>query len=602
MALTEENAVRAGLNLMMAVVLAAPTQAADRAVPPALGATVPNFTLKDVHRRPRSLDGYKDSKAFVVVFVGTECPLANLYVPTLVDLHKEYAPRGVQVLAINSNVQDSFVRVSAHAQERDVPFPALKDFDHKVADAFGARRTPEAFLLDAGRVIRYHGRIDDQYGIGHRRAKPSRRDLKEALDELLAGKPVSTPRTEVSGCRIARVKKPRVGEEVTYARHVSRIVQKRCQECHRPGEIAPFSLLSYKDARAWADTIHEVVLEQRMPPWHADPRHGTFTNDRRLSQEESDTLLAWVEQGCPKGDDKDLPPPAKFVEGWKIGKPDSVFRMKDEFKVPATGVLPYKRFVVDPGFKEDVWVQAAEARPGNRKVVHHILVYVQAPGRPVYAADGTAWTLAGWAPGDMPAVYPPGTAKRIPARSKLVFEVHYTPDGTEQSDRSSVGVVLAKGPPERAVEVNILANMAIRIPPRAASYKGKLTYTFPEDALVLSFMPHMHLRGVSARYEATYPDGRTETLLSVPDYDFGWQSGYRFAEPLRVPKGTKLTWSGRWDNSADNPRNPDPSKEVLWGLQTWDEMMNGWMEVVWQRPRRSRDRRADAAPLPTPAG
>jgi hypothetical protein len=260
--------------------------------------------------------------------------------------------------------------------------------------------------------------------------------------------------------------------------------------------------------------------------------------------------------------------------------------MDKEFTVPASGVLDYKRFTVDPGFKEDVWIQAAECRPGNRAVVHHILVYVLAPGKlNPYDPDGTAYTLAGWAPGDMPAVYPPGTARRVKAGSKLVFEVHYTPNGTEQTDRSSVGVVFAKKPPERIAETNILANLALRIPPGAASHKGQMVYTFPDDALVLSFMPHMHLRGTAAKYVATYPDGKTETLLSVPDYDFNWQSVYRFEKPLSIPKGTKLTWTGYWDNSADNPRNPDPKAEVRWGLQTWDEMQNGWMDVVWLKKK-----------------
>jgi peroxiredoxin/mono/diheme cytochrome c family protein len=570
----------------LAILMAAALGAEAKAVPPQPGAAVPNLTLKDVHRRPRALDDFKDRKALVVVFVGAECPLSNLYVPTLIDLHREYAGRGVQLMAVNSNDQDSFTEVSAHAQERDVPFPVLKDFDHAAADAFGARRTPEAFVLDAGRVIRYHGRIDDQYGVGFRRDRPTRRDLKEALDELLAGKPVTTPRTEPSGCLLGRAP-ARAPGEVTYARQVARLVQRRCQECHRPGEVGPMALLTYEDARDWADTIREVVREQRMPPWHADPRHGHFANDRQLSRDEADTLLAWVRAGCPRGDDKDLPPPARFPEGWKIGKPDAVFRMAEAFAVPATGVLPYKRFTVDPGIMEDVWVQAAECRPGNRAVVHHVLVYLQAPGKPLYDRDGTAATLVGWAPGDMPALYAPGTAKRIPAGSKFVFEVHYTPNGTAQTDRSAVGIIFAKKPPERPVETNILANMALRIPPREPSHEGRFTYTFRDDALLLSFMPHMHLRGISARYVATYPDGRSETLLSVPDYDFNWQSVYRFAEPLRIPKGTRLTWVGRWDNSADNPRNPDPSKEVHWGLQTWDEMQNGWMELVWQPAKES---------------
>jgi hypothetical protein len=359
-------------------------------------------------------------------------------------------------------------------------------------------------------------------------------------------------------------------------------MQKHCQECHRPGEIGPFSLLTYDDAKKRSGRIREALVEQRMPPWQADPRHGKFHNDRRMSRDEINTILAWIDAGAPKGEDKDMPPPREFVEGWKIGKPAKVYTMKDEFKVPEKGTLDYQRFIVDPGFKEDVWIQAAECRPGNRAVVHHILVYILAPGKfTPYEKDGTAATLSGWAPGDMPTLFPPGTAKLIKAGSKLQFEVHYTPNGTAQTDRSSVGVIFAKKPPERQVEVNILANLGLKIPPKEALVKGQMTYTFPDDALVLSFMPHMHLRGTSAKYVITYPDGKSETVLSVPDYDFNWQSVYAFKEPLKVPKGTKLTWSATWDNSADNPRNPDPSKEVRWGLQTWDEMQNGWMEVVW---------------------
>jgi peroxiredoxin len=569
------------LVLVLATAAGRSASGADGApVPPAPGAVVPTFKLVDIHRRPRSLDRFKDKKAFVIVFLGVECPLANLYAPSLSSLHKEYAPKGVQLLGINSNVQDAFVRVSAHAQERELPFPVLKDFDHKVADAFGAKRTPEVFLLDASRTIRYHGRIDDQYGIGYQRDEPARRDLREAIEELLAQKTVTVPQAEAPGCLISRARKPRVEGKVTYAQHAALVFQRRCQECHRPGEIGPFSLLTYDDARSWADTIHEVILEERMPPWHADPRYGRFSNDRRLSREEADTLLEWVDQGCLKGADTDLPPAVKFTPGWKLGEPEAVFRMEEEFQVPATGVLPYYQFSVDPGFKEEAWVQAAECRPGNRAVVHHVIVYILAPGKALYDIDGTAATLAGWAPGDMPTVFAPGTAKRVPARSKLIFEVHYTPNGTAQRDRSSVGLWFAKQPPEDAAETNILANLLLRIPPGAPDHRSEVTFTFRDDALILSFMPHMHLRGTSGKYVATYPDGRSETLLSIPDYDFGWQSVYRFAEPLRVPKGTRLVWSGRWDNSADNPRNPDPTKEVGWGLQTWDEMHNGWMELV----------------------
>jgi peroxiredoxin len=545
--------------------------------------SVTDFRLIDIHRRPRSLSDYEDKKAVVVVFVDTECPLANIYVPTLVDLHKEYADKGVQFLAINSSQQDSFISVSAHAQEREIPFPVLKDFDHRAADALGATRTPEAVLLGADRVVRYRGRIDDQYGLGFRREKPTSQDLKNAIDQLLAGETIATAETEVSGCPIERTPEPRVEGEVTFAKHVAPILQARCQECHRPGEIGPFSLLTFEDAKKRTRRIREAVVQERMPPWHADPQYGKFANHRRLSPEERDTLIAWIDKGAALGDERDLPSPREFVEGWNIGQPDKILTMEDDFKVPASGVLDYQRFIMDPKFEKDMWVQAAECRPGNRAVVHHMLVYILKPGqRRPYERDGTAWTLAGWAPGDMPSIYEPGTAKLIPAGSKLMFEVHYTPNGVEHTDRSSVGIIFAEKAPEHVVAMNILNNPAFRIPAGAANHRGQMTFTFPEDGLVLSFMPHMHLRGTSAKYVAEYPDGKKETLLSVPDYDFNWQSVYRFAEPLRIPKGTKLTWSGTWDNSADNPRNPDPKKEVGWGLQTWDEMQNGWMEVVWK--------------------
>ncbi len=552
---------------------------------PAVGAKVDSFTLPDIHRRPKALTDYRDQKAIVVVFLGTECPLANLYLPTLVALNTEYAPRGVQFLAINSNCQDSFLEVSAHAQEHNLPFPVLKDFAHSAAEALGATRTPEAYLLDDKRVLRYRGRIDDQYGIGFRRASPTREDLKDALDAILDGREVPAAHVETSGCLIGRAQQPRAKRDVTFAQDVASVLQRRCQACHREGESAPFALDGFASAKAWSPAVAEAVLEERMPPWHADSSPGQFANDRRLPDNERDLILAWIDQGCPEGNPRDLPPSASFPQGWVIGTPDAVFEMPEIFDVPASGVLDYQRFAVDPGFAEDVWVQAAEARPGNRAVVHHILVYIQATGRPLYEADGTAWTLCGWAPGDMPAVYEPGTAKKIPAGAQLVFEVHYTPNGKAQSDRSSVGIVFAKSPPENVVEVNILANMGLRVPAGASSHKGELTYTFPRDATLLSFMPHMHLRGAAARYDALYPDGREETLLFVPDYDFAWQSAYRFAEPLAIPKGTRLVWSGWWDNSWDNPRNPDPTQEVKWGLQTWEEMQNGWMELVWQPDR-----------------
>jgi peroxiredoxin len=549
-----------------------------------LGKKIAAFRLPDVNGKPVSLSAFRDKKALVVVFIGTECPINNLYMKRLAELAAEFRPRGVQFVAVNANRQDTQDRIAAHAKKHDLPFPVLKDATNTVADRFGARRTPEAFVLDGERRIRYQGRIDDQFGIGYKRAAPTRRDLALAVEEVLAGKIVSKPTTPVAGCRIARVKPPRPDGKITYSRDVARILQARCQECHRPGQIGPMSLLTYDDAASWSDTIREVVEEGRMPPWHADPRYGKFKNDRRLSAEDKRTILAWIAQGTPKGEDRDLPAPRTFESSWKIGKPDAVFEMPTAFEVPARmpryGV-PYKHFVVDPHFTEDKWVARAEARAGTPAVVHHIVVFIVPPGVDFYPGNPKSPTLCGTAPGDMPLILPDGMAKRIPKGSRLVFEMHYTPDGTAQKDRSSIALVLARQPPKRAVRAQPVFNLAFQIPAGAANHKVESWYTLKQDGYIVGFMPHMHLRGKDFLYEAIYPDGKTEVLLSVPRFDFNWQSVYRPQSLIPMPKGSRLHCVAHFDNSAKNPNNPDPTRAVIWGDQTWEEMMIGWTDFAF---------------------
>src|SRR5262249_3761360 len=302
-----------------------------------------------------------------------------------------------------------------------------------------------AYLLDDQRVIRYQGRIDDQYGVGFQRKEPTRRDLAIALDEVLAGKEVTTKKTAVEGCFITKLPTPKVAKTgVTYAKEVSRILQKNCQECHRPGQIGPMPLLTCDDASAWAQMIHEVVSEKRMPPWHADPKHGKFANDRRLSDDERTKLLAWIDAGCPEGDKKDLPAPKKHAEGWTIGQPDAVFTFKDPITIPAKsvkGVLPYKNVVIQTNFDGDKWIQAVEAWPGNHAVVHHIIVYTGKRDK----IDGIgSGLLVAYAPGDLGSVFAPGSAKKLPKGATLRFQMHYTPVGSEQTDRSSIGLIFTK--------------------------------------------------------------------------------------------------------------------------------------------------------------
>ncbi len=362
-------------------------------------------------------------------------------------------------------------------------------------------------------------------------------------------------------------------KDVTFTKDVAPIFFKSCAECHRAGEIAPFSVLSYKDVRPWAKSIREKVASREMPPWHADPNHGEWLNDRRLTQAEIETIVAWVDGGAKEGDPKDLPPAPKFTDGWAIGQPDETFSIPEQ-SVPATGVVPYKYLVVPTNLKEDRWVTAAEIRSTGRSVVHHVIVFVQDPNKPA-SADGNL--LAGVAPGEQPARYRPGLAKKIPAGARLIFQMHYTPNGEATKDVTTIGLKYAKEPPQHQVLTRPVLNMSFTIPAGDPNYEVKSSYTFKEDARLVSLMPHMHLRGKDFEIKAIFPDGTSKILLKVPRYDFSWQTYYVPKEPVAVPKGTKIECLAHFDNSPGNKYNPDPTKDVKWGDQTWEEMMIGWL-------------------------
>jgi peroxiredoxin/mono/diheme cytochrome c family protein len=535
------------------------------------------ISLPDHTGKLVSLADYSEKPAIVLFFMGTECPLANLYLGELERIGNAYAGK-LQIIGINSNAGVAQDAIAKHIVEYTVPFPVLRDGDAKVADLFGATRTAEVFVLDEERAVRYHGRVDDRFGYTYKREEPRRHDLREALDEMLAGKSISVASTTPAGCLITRKRTGIAAPLVTYSKQISRIIQKRCHECHRPGMVGPFSLLSYKDVVKRVDMIKEVITERRMPPWHADPRFGHWSNNRRMPQEEIDTLVAWINGATPEGDAGDLPPPPKYEEGWVIGKPDAIFKLPKEVTVKKDGVVPYLYFTVPTNFKEDVWIQAAEARPGNRAVVHHIIVSGFDPSKS-RKERGFAFGVCGTAPGDPPLILPPGVAKKIPKGAHLRFQMHYTPTGKEEKDRSEVGLIFYKGPmpPKGIARSRGIMNTRLNIPAGDSNYEVKSSYTFREDVTLLTLMPHMHLRGKDFIYRATFPDGRKETLLSVPGYDFNWQNTYRFAEPLKVPRGTRIDCVAHFDNSAENPANPDPDKTVRWGDQTWEEMMIGWV-------------------------
>jgi peroxiredoxin len=546
-----------------------------------VGRTIADFTLRDFRGKEHALHELSGKKAVVVVFLGSACPLAKLYGPRLAELVREFTPHGAAFLGINANAQDSLADVAAYARLHKIPCPILLDPDHAVADQMGAMRTPEAFVLDERHVVRYWGRIDDQYAIGVQRSRPGRRDLADALRDVLAGRPVARPVVPSAGCHIGRLPRTRLRGAVTYTGQVRRILHRRCVGCHRPREIAPFPLTTYKNVKAWSAMIREVVQEGRMPPWFASPRHGRFRNDARLTPAEKRLLLQWIDNGCPRGDPAEPPPPASFPTGWRIPRPDRVLYMADKpFTVPAEGEVMYQYWTVDPGFTETRYLQAVEVRPGNRAVVHHALVSIVPPSVKEMGL-GTTGALLDYAPGMPPTILPPGQALRVPAGAKFLFQMHYTPNGSVQQDRSYLGMVFADPKTvKHCVQGGAVINPAIDIPSGAADYHLTAEYRVESDIRLLSLSPHMHLRGKSFRFEAVFPDGRREILLDVPRYDFNWQLRYDLQTPRDLPRGTRLLCTAHYDNSRENPANPDPSQNVGWGDQTRDEMLIGFFSFT----------------------
>ncbi len=544
-----------------------------------VGTQVSRFTLDNCYGKSVSLSDFEGKKAIAIVFLGTECPMAKLYGPRLSEMQAKFAEAGLTILGLNANTQDSLTELAAYTRHHNINFPMLKDVGNRIADELGATRTPEVFLLDETFVVRYHGRIDDQYGVGYSREKGLHSDLATAIQELVDGKEVTVPETEVTGCHIGRVKEVTPTGNITFSKHIAPIFNARCVRCHRESEIAPFTLTSYDDVLGWEDTILEVIEENRMPPWFANPDHGKFANDARLSEDEKELIRTWVDNGMPEGDKADLPEPPKWTVGWQIPEPDQVIPMRDKpFNVPAEGLVEYQRFVVDPQWTEDKFIVAAQARPQNRSIVHHILVYIIPPGSK--KAD-LRQVLVGYAPGGLPILLDDGVALHVRAGSKLLFEMHYTPNGYAQTDLSDAGVCfIDEANVTKRLEGQIAINHKFVIPPGKPNHDVMALYTSRRDEILLAMTPHMHLRGKAFRYEARYPDGTQEVLLDVPNYDFNWQLKYILEAPKLLPKGTVVECTAIYDNSANNPNNPDPTKNVHWGDQSFDEMMIGFMDTI----------------------
>ena len=544
--------------------------------------SVHTFELPDSEGKPFKLATDTDFAVTVVCFLGTECPMARLYGPRISQMAQEFRSDKVQFVGVISNRQDSIADIRQYVKKYKVTFPVLHDAGNKVADQFEATRTPEVFVLDQSLRVVYHGRIDDQYAPGIARVKPETRDLHNAVSELLAGKSVTVAHTIASGCLIGRVPGQEVPEEngITFAEHVAPMLNRHCIECHRSGDIGPFTMDNYDDVAGWADTMLETIDNHRMPPWHADPKFGEFQNARAMPEADKQVLRDWIAGGLPTGDLSKVPEPPEAITDWQTSKdPDLVLEMRTRpYTVPAEGTVEYQYFVVDPGFTEDKWISDAQTMPGNRSVVHHIIVFIRPPKLSQFS--GTGW-LTAYVPGARLINLPKGKARLVPAGSKLVFQIHYTANGEQQDDVSKLGLVFTD-PADVTHEVYTIAaiDQEFEIPPGVADHpvKGSVR-RIPKDAELMGIAPHMHFRGKSFKLW----DGKAEdanVLLHVPNYDFNWQHVYQLTKPLPLNDVETLRFLVTFDNSAANPFNPDPTKWVNWGDQSWEEMAVAFLDVA----------------------
>jgi peroxiredoxin len=577
-------------------------------------------------------------KATVVVFLSFDCPMSTSYLKPLSELASSYRDQGLNLIALCA-CDDSPAQIAKQAKDFGLSFRVFKDDGYTATQSLGATITPQVFVLDAKGEVRYSGLIDDGYS---KRLVPNRTSskqyLRDAIDAVLAGKSPPVAKTEPIGCRIIQTPKRGNSLEVTYHRDVEPILQNRCQSCHRPGEVGPFSLTTYKQAVNWADDIREFTQNHKMPPWK--PTGGKeFQLERRLSEKELQTLAKWVDNGCPKGDPKDAPPEKKFTEGWYLGKPDLVLTVPSEFVLGPTGPDQFRVFVMPTGLTEDKYVVAVEVRPGNAKIVHHTLNFFDATGnarrlekeaqeklkanppgpdavdvgpgfsssmgigfRPSAAdlakSKPPIGALGGWAPGILPKYLPDGVGYPLPAGSDFVIQVHYHRDGRLEKDRTQVGLYFAKKPIEKSM-LGIVVPGRFKPDPKLKGRFAAMGYIpageehfvahgaviAMEDCTMYTVMPHMHLLGKSVKITMTPPGGKTETLIEVADWDYNWQEQFLLKTPIKVKSGTRFDIEAVYDNSSKNPLNPNsPPADVRFGEQTTNEMLFGFLGATKDHP------------------
>lgn len=547
-----------------------------------VGELAHDVSLEDLDGQQHQLSELAGQNRLVVIaMTSTSCPLSLKYYPTLIDLAKRYADQQVQFVLVNSVAADDPAAMKTAAARLSENATYVFDQETRVAAALGIETTTDVLVVNPARTVVYHGAVDDQYGFGYALPQPRNHFLSDALDALLAGNTPEVEATTAPGCYLSIKTADTAQSDVTYHGRIARLMNRHCVQCHRDAGVAPFPLDTYDDVVAHAAMIRDVVQRGVMPPWFAataDPATPSpWSNDASLSPAEKADLLAWIDGDQTAGDPADSPQPMSFSGRWNFGEPDAVVSFTEPVAVPARGVVPYKHISVKTDFDEDRWVQAVEILPGQLSVVHHVLVYMVPPGGRVQNPIDY-WAV--YTPGNGLHVYPEGYARKLPQGATLVFQMHYTPNGTATEDLTQIGFQFADAPPQYEVQTASVINARFEIPPGAKNFQVEATLDLPVDVEILGYLPHHHLRGIAGRYELFTPEGETELLLDVPEYDFNWQLFYQYANPPVFRKGSTIRYTGWYDNSADNPANPNPQATVRFGDQTFDEMHIGYLEYA----------------------
>lgn len=582
----------------------APSSAqANEATPPQLRF----LSSLDLDGRTHRVGNPEGHRAVALVFMTTECPISREFVPELNRLAGSVADQPVKFLGVLYEPGLSRADAVAFQREFKIEFPLLFDASGELARQLGPTHVPEAFVLDADANVVYRGRIDDRYReLGKKRPAPTTHELADAISATLADRPPEVAHTKAIGCPVEPARPATDAAAVTYSRDIAPILIANCVECHRPGEVAPFSLLTYEDAAKRATFLGEVTRSRLMPPWKAEIGHGRFLGERRLSDAQIELLEAWAAAGAPAGDPADLPPLPEFASGWRLGTPDLERTVEAPVTVPAGGEDIFQHYVIPLDLPADKTIVGYEFRPGNPSVVHHAILFLDNSGRgrekdaetpePGYKTFGsigipTSGLVGVWTPGMTPRFYSQGAGLPVRKNTDVVLQLHLHPSGKEETDQSSIALYFADKPTERTMSRSpfVVGSILIDIPAGEAEHTVTSSITLPTDVTLLSLLPHMHLIGKEMKLTATLPDGEQQSLIWIKDWNFYWQDNYVYRDPVLLPAGTKLDVLCRYDNSADNPLNPsDPPRRVFFGNGSADEMCFGIFQLIVEDPSKQR--------------